>query len=84
VSRRRHGAGAREAAEEQRLTGAGTTDVGAREVVGTRRGRRGNGGGTERGAAVRRARRDRGCCRDAWRAVPTAALSHGVGAARGG
>jgi hypothetical protein len=72
VSRRRHGAGAREAAEEQRLTGAGTADGGVTSTgeatVGTaarsaRRlggGRCGRGDGSAReavGTRVARARR---------------------------
>jgi hypothetical protein len=44
----------------------------------------GDGGGTESGAAVGRARRGQGSCWDARRAIPTAALSRGVGVARGG
>jgi hypothetical protein len=87
ASWRRHGAGARVAAEEQRLTGAGTADGGTvgeavRTAAGSarRRWRHGARGDCRAGAA----RRGRGCCRDARRAVPTAALSRGVGAAHGG
>jgi hypothetical protein len=59
----------------------GSRDGGASEAA------VGHGGGT-REAGGRRlsgaARRGRGSCQDARRAVPTAALSRGVGVARGG
>jgi hypothetical protein len=104
TSRRRRGAGVREAAEEQRLTSTGTAEGGAvsmsgrnggavdEEKVRTRGGQRGNGwDGEVVGTAAQSAGRrsgaarsaGRGSCRDARRAVPTAALSRAVGAARG-
>jgi hypothetical protein len=127
ASRWWHGTGAREAAEDRRLTDAGMANGGAastgeasvrtaarsamRRAVGATvgramrsgDGRRGRGncwGDGDAGEAVgRRAARarqslssgrdeagagERGGCRGARRAVPTAALSRGVGTARGG
>jgi hypothetical protein len=79
------------------VAGCGPSDVAWTAAVGTaavraRQAQRGARSGrelSERDVRARRRcrageRRGRGSCRDTWRAVPTAALSHGVGAARGG
>jgi hypothetical protein len=116
TSRRRRDAGAQEAAEGQRLTGAGTAAWHRRAVETAVRstmrrsgrgavgeavrmaarsaGRRSGHGGVEcgvvvgeqrvRGAVGARRGVRVGSCRDARRAVPTAALSRAVGVAHGG